>query len=101
MDFEWDETKNQINQKKHGVSFEEAATVFEDIRAILFDDPDHSETEERFLLIGIIKREFVSSVIVIADRMKKSGLYLQEKQLKQSKEPTRKEFRRPENERRI
>lgn len=53
MIFEWDENKNLINQRKHGVSFEEVKTVFEDTCAILFDDPDHSEYEERFLIIGM------------------------------------------------
>ena len=43
MTFEWDENKNHINQRKHGISFEEAQTVFEDTYAILFDDPDHSD----------------------------------------------------------
>ena len=51
--FEWDEHKNQINQRKHGISFEEASSVFYDDRAILFDDPLHSEEEERFLLLGM------------------------------------------------
>lgn len=53
MTFEWDEAKNKINQAKHGISFEEAQSVFEDAYAILFDDPDHSEEEERFLIIGM------------------------------------------------
>ena len=52
MTFEWDENKNEINTKKHGVDFKEASTVFYDECAILFDDPDHSIEEERFLLIG-------------------------------------------------
>ena len=51
--FDWDENKNQKNRKKHGISFEEASTVFFDEEAILFDDPDHSEEEDRFLLLGI------------------------------------------------
>lgn len=51
--FDWDENKNQINQKKHGLSFEEASTVFFDESAVLFDDPEHSEYEERFLLLGM------------------------------------------------
>lgn len=51
--FDWDEDKNQINQKKHGIGFDEASTVFFDERAILFDDPEHSEYEERFLLLGM------------------------------------------------
>ena len=50
--FEWDHEKNRINQKKHGVSFEEAKTVFYDDNAIQFWDEDHSEGEERFLLLG-------------------------------------------------
>ncbi|MBR6348902.1 MAG: BrnT family toxin [Spirochaetales bacterium] len=52
MRVEWDEKKNIANQKKHGVSFEEARTVFLDEEGILIPDPDHSETEERFVIIG-------------------------------------------------
>ncbi len=51
--FEWDNLKAEINLKKHGVSFEEAASVFDNDDAILFDDPEHSDEEDRFLLIGI------------------------------------------------
>ncbi len=51
--FDWDENKNQINQKKHGINFEEASSVFYDEKAILFDDPEHSEWEERFILLGM------------------------------------------------
>lgn len=51
--FDWDENKNQINQKKHGIDFDEASSVFFDEQAILFDDPEHSEEEERFLLLGM------------------------------------------------
>ena len=50
--FEWDDAKNKINLKKHGISFEEAQTVFFDDNAIEFDDPDHSFDEERYLLLG-------------------------------------------------
>lgn len=49
---EWDDDKAQSNLIKHGVSFEEAATVFEDPVAITFNDQEHSETEERFVTIG-------------------------------------------------
>ena len=55
MIFEWDENKNTINIKKHGIDFNEASTVFYDDNAILFDDPDHSIEEDRFLLIGMSK----------------------------------------------
>lgn len=51
--------KEYQKQKKHGISFEEAQTVFEDEYAILFDDPDHSEEEDRFLIIGMTDRKGV------------------------------------------
>jgi uncharacterized DUF497 family protein len=51
--FEWDPAKAGGNQKKHGVSFEEAQSVFSDERARLIDDPDHSDDEERFILLGL------------------------------------------------
>lgn len=51
--FEWDEHKASVNAKKHGVSFEEARSVFVDEYAKLIDDPDHSEDEERFVLLGL------------------------------------------------
>ena len=51
--FEWDSAKATANVKKHGVSFEEAQTVFYDEFAIQFFDDDHSSDEERFLLLGM------------------------------------------------
>ena len=51
--FEWDDKKNSSNIRKHGVSFEEAQTVFFDENAIEFDDPDHSIQEEQFILLGL------------------------------------------------
>lgn len=53
LKFEWDAAKNRLNLKKHGVSFEEARTVFTDELARLIPDPDHSEGEERFILMGM------------------------------------------------
>ena len=50
--FEWDENKNTINKGKHNVSFEEARTVFYDEMALVIDDPDHSEQEDRFIILG-------------------------------------------------
>ena len=52
LKFSWDERKNKSNRKKHGVSFEEAKTVFLDDFARLIFDPDHSENEDRFILLG-------------------------------------------------
>jgi len=51
--FDWDERKQKINIRKHGVSFEEARTAFYDENAIQYFDPDHSEDEDRFLLLGM------------------------------------------------
>ena len=51
--FEWDENKNTINKHKHGISFEEARTVFYDLDALVIDDPEHSEYEERFIILGL------------------------------------------------
>ncbi len=53
LKFEWDERKNRLNQKKHGVSFNEAETVFIDEFGRLIPDPDHSNDEDRFILIGM------------------------------------------------
>lgn len=52
MRFVWDEVKADENRRKHGVSFEEASTVFADENGRLKHDPDHSQQEDRFLLLG-------------------------------------------------
>ena len=51
--FEWDERKSKVNLQKHGVSFEEAMTVFTDEHALFMTDPSHSATEDRFVLLGL------------------------------------------------
>ena len=51
--FEWDEGKNRANRRKHGVSFEEARSAFLDENARVMPDPEHSEEEERFVLLGM------------------------------------------------
>ena len=53
LQFEWDENKNTINKIKHHISFEEAETVFYDELALMIDDPDHSQDEERFIILGM------------------------------------------------
>jgi len=53
MQFVWDESKNIANVKKHKVSFEEAKSVFFDANAKIIHDPDHSDTEDRFLILGL------------------------------------------------
>ena len=53
IDFEWDERKAETNACKHGVTFEEAADAFSDPYARVIPDPDHSDYEERFVLVGM------------------------------------------------
>ena len=57
MQFEWDPEKDQENQDKHGVSFDEASTAFGDMFALTIDDPDHSPEENRFLTTGYSNRQ--------------------------------------------
>ncbi|MFM6013895.1 MAG: BrnT family toxin [Dolichospermum sp.] len=52
MEFEWDTKKAESNLSKHGISFTEAQTVFDDPLYVDFYDPDHSETEHRYIIIG-------------------------------------------------
>jgi len=68
--FEWDENKNHINIKKHGISFEEAETVFDDDNAIYLDDDEHSYEEERFIVIG---RNGNQKVLVVCHCYRESG----------------------------
>ena len=56
ISFEWDKKKDSANRKKHGVSFDEATTVFVDEKALQIEDPEHSEEEERFILLGLSSR---------------------------------------------
>lgn len=53
MRFEWDESKDSLNKRKHGLSFTEAQTAFADEKGLLLDDPDHSRDEARFILLGL------------------------------------------------
>ena len=62
LKFEWDENKNSINKAKHKVSFEEARSVFYDVDALVIDDPDHSEQEERFIILGVSEK---SNLLVV------------------------------------
>lgn len=56
IEFEWDPAKARQNVEKHGVSFDEASTAFYDDHALVIDDPDHSEDEDRFILLGVSAR---------------------------------------------
>jgi uncharacterized protein len=63
MRFDWDPAKARDNLRKHGVSFEEARTVFSDDQAILIADPEHSDEEERFVLLGLSSTLRVLTVV--------------------------------------
>ena len=68
--FEGDERKNRENQRKHGVSFEEARTVFFDERAVEFYDDQHSEWEQRSLLLGLSVR---LRILLVCHCVRKGG----------------------------
>ena len=68
--FEWDENKNTINKEKHGISFEEAKTVFYDDNALVIGDPDHSEFEERFIILGMSKK---ANLLVVCHCLRESN----------------------------
>jgi uncharacterized DUF497 family protein len=61
--FEWDPRKAQDNREKHGVAFDEAATVFADLKALSIFDPDHSESEDRWITMGISEKGRLLMVI--------------------------------------
>jgi hypothetical protein len=69
MKFEWNEKKNLLNIKKHGISFEDAAYAFSDIDAISILDDAHSIDEERWILIGKIKTHGIV-IVVHTDRIR-------------------------------
>lgn len=67
MNFEWDYKGAAVNLAKHGISFEEAATAFGDLLSMTISDPDHSDEEDRFILLGLTyKRRLV--VVVHTER---------------------------------
>lgn len=71
IDFAWDDQKAESNiAKHHGVTFEEAATAFDDPYARVIDDPDHSDEEERFILIGI---SLLGRVLVVPHCLRDGG----------------------------
>jgi uncharacterized DUF497 family protein len=67
VNFEWDLAKARQNRRKHRISFEEAATILGDPLALTYPDPDHSETESRFITIGISSGNRVL-IVAHADR---------------------------------
>lgn len=70
LDFVWDNAKSSLNKKKHGVSFEEAKSVFWDENAIEFFDEGHSNEEDRFILLGI---SYALRILVVCHCIKNKG----------------------------
>ena len=68
MEFEWDESKAAVNLKKHGVSFEEAKTVFDNPLAVIFDDKAHSIDEQREIIIGHSQQNRLKLLIAFTER---------------------------------
>lgn len=89
--FEWDPAKADANVRKHGVTFDEASTVFADPLNLLMSDPDHSRDEERYLLLGISNRRKLL-VVAFAERPPWTRLI-------SARRATRQERRRYEEER--
>ena len=71
MEFEWDPVKDIENRRKHGITFEEAETVFDDDLGNAFPDPDHSFDEERFLIVGNSSK----LRLLIVSYAERSGVY--------------------------
>ena len=65
MSFDWDDIKAAANKNKHGVSFAEAATVFNDPNALEMFDEDHSDSEERWVLVGLSAKTRVLLVVFV------------------------------------
>ena len=86
MRFEWDVKKEQINRDKHGVSFAEAVTVFNDAHASIFDDPKHSVDEHREIIIG---RSIVDSLLLVSFTERSTALRIISARKANKKERTR------------
>lgn len=68
MEFDWDPAKARANDRKHGITFNEAATVFADPLSITITDPDHSLDEQRFIIVGTSEQGNVLVVAHATDR---------------------------------
>ena len=71
MKFEWDPRKADSNLNKHGVSFQEAASVFGDVLSITYHDPDHSAREQRFITVGMSR---AGRVLMVAHTDRKDNV---------------------------
>ncbi len=73
IEFTWDLKKEKINKSKHDISFKEAKSVFYDPNALLLSDPDHSDCEERFILLGL---SYDLKILIVCHCYRKSGMFI-------------------------
>jgi len=87
--FEWDQKKAETNLRKHRVSFEEAITVFYDENGFLINDPDHSDEEERFILMGFSDR---FRIIVVSHCYKRNDQIIRIISARKATRPEQKQY---------
>lgn len=73
LTFEWNASKASINKNKHGISFEEAKSVFLDDNAAVIHDPEHSEDEDRFVILGLSTIARLLVVVIVIEKMTASS----------------------------
>jgi uncharacterized protein len=84
MQFEWNPEKAELNLSKHGVAFQEATTVFNDVLSVTFPDPDHSIGESRYVIIGLSELERLL-VVSHTDRLNRVRIISARKTSRQEK----------------
>jgi uncharacterized DUF497 family protein len=89
INFEWDENKNILNKKKHRISFDEATSVFYDESALIIDDPDHSENEDRFIILGISSK---ANLLVVCHCYRESDTVIRIISARKATEAERKQY---------
>ena len=91
MLFDWDPEKADINKHKHGISFVEAKSVFFDPNALLISDPEHSENEERFILLGL---SYILRVVVVCHCYRKQNSLIRIISARKATKHEQKQYRR-------
>lgn len=97
VEFEWDEHKNAINQRKHGISFEEAKSCFVDDHARVFFDVEHSKNEDRSILIGLSEK--LRTLVVVYTERSFLDMEIVVNRIISARKATNKEFQYYRNER--
>ena len=82
--FEWDGKKAESNVRKHGVTFDEACTAFQDLLALLMPDPDHAASEERYIVLGMSNKQRLL-VVTFAERPPRTRLISARKATRQER----------------